>query len=1056
MREDLILGLDLGTNSLGWALLSCIPETKEITGIVDAGSRVFEAGMDGDISSGRAESRCAERRAARMIRRNLDRRRRRMTKLKNLLQEYELLPKGDDIEKILKEVDEEVKEYLGTIPKDLKPDVDILAHTWPYFTRAVAAGQSVPPTVLGRAIYHLAQRRGFWSNRKSQTEEKELGQVKQGIAELEQNMDEAGAKTLGEYFAWVNPLENRIRTLWTSRQMYKTEFDAIMAANTDKLNDQQVERLKKAIFFQRKLKSQKSLIGKCPLEKGKRRTPWYRREAQKFRYLQTVNNLRVITYDGELRTLTDDERNQLSEILSGETGLLDKDGNLRITKARKLLGLHKNTKFTIEEGGEKTFKGDRTTAKIMNVLGEKWLELPHETQEKLIHDLHSFEKTKPLINRLINNYYLKSEEAELLAQTALEPDFANLSLKAIRRILPYLEKGLSYSEALKEEYPEVFESTGAVEDVLPPLKTFAETLRNPVVERSLNELRQVVNGIIREYGKPGIIRLELARDIKRSTKEKQRMTQNNRNREKERNQALDKIRDEFPSMAVSRDDITKILLAEECDYICPYTGKSISITSLIGPHPQFDIEHIIPRSRSMDNSFINKTLCYHPENRNVKKNRTPYETYHGTQKYEEILQRVSRFNGSLARRKLELFKMTPEEVEANYEDFSNRQLNDTRYAAKEAAAYLGMLYGGVIKSIDGKRRVNVLSGGLTALVRSFHGLNGVLNDGGIKSRDDHRHHAVDAVAIGVTSPAMVKRLSDSIRVQEMRESSEHIHTSGFDRMETWPGMLEETRAKVSQVIASHHVSKKVRGGFHEETFYSKDHEYTDEKGRTRKYKHVTVELPNLEQKRVGDIVDDGARRAVEARLTEVGEKDPKKAFRNYENLPELVSRDGRTKVPIRKVKIRRSQNTIQVGKGKRARNVVSGNNHHMAIYAELDEKGNDKKWVGEVVTLLEAKQRLKEGKPIVNRDAGPGRRFVMSVKCGDVFGMDFPTGRELVITRCVPQMMQISFVRMNDARLQKEIKNSHEWFTKVPNTMRTSNPVKYTIDPLGRLRRAND
>jgi CRISPR-associated endonuclease Csn1 len=458
----------------------------------------------------------------------------------------------------------------------------------------------------------------------------------------------------------------------------------------------------------------------------------------------------------------------------------------------------------------------------------------------------------------------------------------------------------------------------------------------------------------------------------------------------------------------------------------------------------------------MDNSFINKTLCYHEENRNVKKNRTPYETYHGTAKYDEILMRVARFNGNLGKRKLELFKMTPDEVEARYEDFSSRQLNDTRYASKEAAAYLGLLYGGVNTSIDGKRRVNVLSGGLTALVRSFHGLNGILNDGDIKSRDDHRHHAVDAIAIGATSPGMVKQLSNSIRVQEIQGGSSRYHTGKFKEMKTWPAMLEESRASISRILASHHVSKKVRGGLHEETFYSKDHKHNTDKGKNRVFKHVPVELPNLEAKKVKDIVDSGARQAIETKLMELEEADPKKAFRNNENLPELVSKNGNTRIPIKKVKVRRTQNTIQIGNGKSERNVVSGNNHHMAIYAELDENGNEKKWVGEVVTLLEAKERLKNGLPIVRRDPGPGRKFIMSVKCGDIFEMDFSHGRELIITRAVPQSKQLSFVRLNDARLQKDIKESHGWFSKQPNTFRTSNPIKYTVDPLGRLRRAND
>lgn len=1055
MKEDMILGIDLGANSIGWALLKCDPESKEVTGLIDAGARIFEAGMNGDISSGRAESRCAERRSARSIRRNLERRRRRMTKLRHLLQEYGLLPPGDDVEQIIHDLDIQVRKYIQKIPDSFKPDGEILAHTYPYFLRALASKQEIPPHLLGRAIYHLAQRRGFWSNRKSMAKEKELGQVKQGIKDLETRMFETGAETLGKFFAFINPSESRIRGLWTSRDMYLHEFRMIAEQNAVHLDGKKTQRLEKAIFFQRKLRSQKALIGKCTFEKNRRRCPWYRREAQEFRYLQSVNNLRLITTDGELRSLSGEERSQLLEILSGSTQQLDQYGSITLPRVKKALGLHPKTKFTIEEGGEKTLKGDKTTAKIISVLGDSWLSYSPECQELLIHDLQCFEKSKPLAARLVTFYGISRENAEKLSETILEDDYCSLSLKAINKLLPLMRQGKAYSEAVMEVYPETFSSTGSVHNHLPALKCFNESLRNPVVERCLNELRHVVNAVIRNYGKPGMIRIELARDVKNTKKAKERAIQENRDREKERQSAEAKIKQEFPGLHVSRDDVTKIILAEECGYICPYTGEHISISSLLGKNPRFDIEHIIPRSRSMDNSFLNKTLCLHEENRNVKKNRTPYEAYHGTTKYDEILGRVSRFTGKLAKRKLELFTMTTDEVTARYEDFSSRQLNDTRYASVEAAAYLGLLYGGVVSSLDGKRRVNVLSGGMTSMIRAFHGLNTILNDGGEKSRDDHRHHAIDAIAIGVTSPGMIKHLSDSIRNQETHGTGTHFRTESVLTMDSWPSMLEVSREKVSRILASHHVSKKARGPLHEATFYSKDHRY-EKNGKTQIVKHVPVPLQDLEKSKIPGIVDKGIREAVERKLDELQIDDPKKAFRNNENLPLLVSKNGQSRIPIKKVKIRRTQNTITVGQGKRERNVVSGNNHHMLIYAELDDAGNEVKWVGEVVTLLEAKERQKNGKPIIDKNVGPGSRFKMSIQCGDIIEMETENRREIFVVRCIAQTIRLFFARINDARMKKDIMGAGDWFSKMPNTLRTSNPVKYTIDPLGRLRRAND
>jgi len=1055
LNEELILGLDLGVNSLGWALLKCDSKSKDIVGLIDAGSRVFEAGMKGDISTGKASTKCAERRDARSIRKNIARHRQRMNKLKNLLQNFELLPKGKNIEQIILKVDIQARDFFNTIPTNIKPEQEILAHTSVYYLRALASEMELPPFLLGRAIYHLAQRRGFWSNRKSQTEEKELGTVKEGISELNELMKANKAETLGQYFAFVNPMQTKIRGLWTSRKMYKNEFGLIVKKNSALLNDKQVKLLEKAIFFQRKLKSQKSLIGMCTLETNKRRCSKYRREFQEFKYLQSINNLSLITYDGEQRFLSSDERNTLQQILSGVTEQLDKNCNLSLAKTKKLLGLHKKTKFSIESGGEKTLKGDKTSGRIIRIIGvKKWLNLSNSEQEKLIHDLHSFEKVEPLAKRLAKTYNISDENAELLTLVTLDSDYANLSLKAIKKILPKLREGVVYSEVVKEVYPNAFLSDGVIKDFLPQLSHYTENLRNPIVQRCLSEVRQVTNAIIQKYGKPGTIRVELARDVKNSKKVKERITQRNRDIEKERKKVLNKIQEEFPGLSVSRNDETKVLLAEECGYKCPYTNKPISLSSLLGPNPSFDIEHIIPRSRSLDNSFLNKTLCYHEENRNVKKNKTPYETYHGTEKYDKILDRVSKFNGNLKYRKLELFKMTPEEVQAKYEDFSNRQLNDTRYASKEAAAYLGLLYGGVIGT-DGKRRVNVLSGGLTAMVRSFYGLNGILNDGNIKSRNDHRHHSVDAIAIGVTSAGMVKRLADSVRIQEEQGTATNYHPGKFKEMKSWPNLLEDSRQIISDILVSHHVSKKIRGALHEETFYPKNHEHLV-KNKPQNYRHMPVELPNLQEKQIDMIVDDGIKRLIQERLNLLQIKDPKKAFRNFENIPELISKDGEVRIPIRKVRIKRKQNTVSIGDSNSTRNVVTGNNHHMLIYAILDKDGNDVKWEGEVVSLLEASDRLRNREPVVNRNVGRGKRFVMSVKCGDIFEMDIKGQRELVITRTVPKTKQLNFARVNDARLKKDMLKTSSWFSKIPNSLRTSNPIKFSITPLGELRRAND
>ena len=233
---------------------------------------------------------------------------------------------------------------------------------------------------------------------------------------------------------------------------------------------------------------------------------------------------------------------------------------------------------------------------------------------------------------------------------------------------------------------------GGAYELLPPVLDAVPQLRNPVVCRGLTELRKVVNALIRQYGKPERIRVELARDLKRSRQQREDLTKQNRENEKARDAARKKIAERLDcdEDAVSGLDILKVRLAEECNWECPYTGKPIAIEALMGKQSQFDIEHIIPFSRSLDNSFLNKTLCHHEENRDVKRNQTPYEAYSGErEQWQEIIARVKRFRGSAAHAKLRKFQQQKLD-----EDFAARMLQDTRYMSRLATEYLGLLYGG--------------------------------------------------------------------------------------------------------------------------------------------------------------------------------------------------------------------------------------------------------------------------------------------------------------------------------------------------------------------------
>jgi CRISPR-associated endonuclease Csn1 len=767
--------------------------------------------------------------------------------------------------------------------------------------------------------------------------------------------------------------------------------------------------------------------------------------AQRFRLVQAVSNCQLITPGGEQLPLSPEQRSALLDALETR-------GDLTFTQAKTAIKVSRQHKFTFEAGGEDRFVGNRTNARLLSVFGPRWNPMPPAEKEQVIHDLRSFRDETPLAARGRNHWGLAAEAAAAFAAIELEPGYANLSRKAIERLLPLMEQGVPYSTAVKQVYGE-FDARTQVQDLLPPVQLFSE-IRNPVVARTLTEVRKVVNHVIRRHGKPATIRIELARDIRRNQAERQRSWQDMRKNEQDRRKAAKRILDERGIDHPSPDDILKVQLAEECDFTCPYTGRRFSMADLLGANPSADIEHIIPFSRSLDDSYVNKTLCYHEVNRNVKGNRTPLEAFGGTPEWETILQRVSAFRGARAE-KLRRFKMTTEEVHQEFEDFPARYLNDTRYAAKLAMQYLATLYGG-LSDQSGRRRIEAAKGGVTKYIRQVFDLNRLLNDGPAKTRDDHRHHAVDAVAIGLSSPGIIKRLSEAaVRSWERRARKRH-----FDPIdEPWPGFLTDVRAAVDKVVASHRPNRKVGGPLHEETIYAKAKRRNPRTGEFVEEFRVRKPIHALSEKDVEEIVDDRVRSAIQAAL-EQRKLPPKEAFNDRANHPTIQRGNGQPPLAIHRVTIRVRAHPHKIGREDHERYVSTASNHHMEVFAVLDDLGHEVRWDGKVVDQLEAMRRLNAGENVVQRDHGPKTRFKFSLACGDTVAVD-KAGKEppLGVIRSVwmeDGKGRVCFVAANDARKLADMKKGVDRFTPVVDTLRKLAFRRIIVSPLGEIRAAHD
>jgi CRISPR-associated endonuclease Csn1 len=969
-----VLGLDLGANSLGWA---AITQAEGIENrILGCGVRVFEAGVRGSLEQGREKSRAGQRRTARLQRRRTDRRRRRMGKVYCTLAASGLLPPATSLRERVAELQKLDSELSAKHADHVK---------LPYTLRRKALDERLDAFEIGRAIFHLAQRRGFQSNRKERraaTEDDDWGRVKDGISEVSRTMAATRARTLGEYFSSLDPSEIRIRGCYTHREMYKAEFDRIWATqqvhHLSLLTDEARKAIFNAIFDQRPLREQKELIGNCECVPGERRAPTHRPFAQRFRLLQEVNNLRI----GD-RPPDAEERRIIIERLE--------NGDLPIGELKGLLRL-RGSGVNLDAGGKKVLIGDRTTHELRRAFLNHWDRMTQEERLEAIEDLAGNMPEQELRAKAGRRWGLNGVQMDDYVSTNLpdEGKYIRFSEKALEALIPYMETGLSTTEAVEKAMFRDINYKTAVQPNLPPVATQLPEIRNPAVVRALTELRKVGNELIRRFGEPMEIHIELARDLKASRTEREKTWKRNEAQRQLRESTAAKILKECIGVNPRRREIDRWRLMEECGGCCPYTGRMINAANLFSGEVQ--VEHIIPWSRSLDDSFSNLTLCFASENA-TKNNRAPREAYEGSEEWDKILQRVEHFQGEFRNVKLRRFKMTAEEVAKLLDDFSSRQLNDTRYASKLAARYVSCLYGGTSDD-NQKKRVYVTAGQVTAKLRRLWQIEGLLGASEQKTRDDHRYHAVDAVVVALTSDAVIRRLSqESARVVE----------SGQRRKRTfappWPTLRADVEKALAEIVVSWRVDHKVGGMMHDENAVGEiKHPGTGQAtGVRRKLVHL------LSRGEVESIVDE----EIKARVKLARDL-------NGGDLRKLVGKVSmKSGVPIRKVRIAIADKSRRIAGGVRERRVVGGEFHHFEIIRRQVKRGPKIDHVP--ISIHDAMDRVRRKVSVIERGRD-GAEFVCPLSKRDTFEITRDDGRkELVVVRTLERPV-IGFTRINDAR----------------------------------------
>ena len=446
------LGLDIGTNSIGWGI---VDENAEKIG--KCGVYIFPEGVK--IEKGVESSKASERTGFRSARRLKFRRKLRKYETLKVLINNGMCPLTlEELEKWHKgKIYPTSKDFINWYRTDEEKNWE------PYFLRKKCVEQKCEPYEIGRALYHIAQHRGFLSNRKETTKETD-GKVSEGISELSQAK---GNKTLGQYFYELKQAGEKVRGKYTSRkEHYEEEFNRI--CEIQGISEKLKGDLYKAIFFQRKLKSQKFLVGKCTFETDKPRCPISHFEFEEFRMLSFINSIRVYRNSGDFdgpslfddleehypkdNKLTEEEKESIKPLFFRSKGNFDfKD------IAKKIRA--KNDEWGFNYRDDTNVAACPVSRDLKNIFGEDWknIKIPNEDSASdkkyydindIWHVLYDFDDDEKLHEFALNKLHLDSETTEKFCAIHFQQGYANLSLKAIRKILPFLKKGYVYSHAV--------------------------------------------------------------------------------------------------------------------------------------------------------------------------------------------------------------------------------------------------------------------------------------------------------------------------------------------------------------------------------------------------------------------------------------------------------------------------------------------------------------------------------------------------------------------------------------------------------------------------------
>lgn len=826
-----ILGFDIGIASIGWAFV----ENGELK---DCGVRIFTKAENPKTG----DSLAMPRREARSVRRRLARRKGRLETLKRLLaKEWDLC-----YEDYIAADGELPKAFMG---KNLNN---------PYVLRYEALQRLLSKEELVRVVLHIAKHRGYGNKNakitKSEESKREQGKILSALATNASAI--ARYRTVGEYFykefceVIKNPqslstnehyTQSKVRVLKPIRNKGGEYTNCILQEDLQRelrcifehqkgfgfpITQEFQDKILKIAFYQRSLKDFSHLVGKCTFYPDEFRAPKCSLSAVEFITLsKTINVLTYISKEsGEVYS-----KGQYEQMLDSVFKAVCEKGSLSFAQLRKILHIDERIRFkevdyTAKNSENKKFVEFKNLKKFCKILSE--IAEDRALADSIARDMTLIKDEEKLAQKLRG--YGKFSQEQITQLSALNfSHHINLSLKALSEILPFMREGMRYDEACQEAKLQT-KHNDKKSKFLPPFceSIYADELTNPVVHRAIAEYRKILNALIAKYGSVHKIHIELTRDVGKNFQEREKYKKEIESNYKARVQAMQEC--EKLGLTLSEGNILKLRLFMEQNGICVYSGRKITLANL-KEQGALEIDHILPYSRSSDDSYMNKVLVFTNENQN-KGNKTPYEAFGGdSQKWGEI--------ESLALRSGYPKKKAKRILDKGFGDreagFKSRNIVDSGYIARLIAnytkEYLKFLpldshenTALIAGEKDSKIHVEAVKGMLTATMRHFWGL-------GSKNRYEHTHHAVDAIIIAYINAAMIQRFSQFRQNQESLKARFYAKELAKEEFKTqraffepFRGFREQVLAKVGQIFVSRPPRKRARGALHEETFYSID------------------------------------------------------------------------------------------------------------------------------------------------------------------------------------------------------------------------------------------